>query len=363
LIIKKLGVPLVLLALAVIVVLVWRWTTPAPAVPVAIEVPQPPAQAASALAAAMAPVARTSAWEFCGASSSVPRDVERASSASAAEVLALLPPALGSQALAAARQRMLDALRAGDTRSRGAAIVLKSAAAANASQRAMAGPALARLARETDDATVMGWAVSLCMGAGGADHCNGLDGSDWQTLEPDNAAGGMAFVAEEAEAKDEVMRSLPQAGRYWLHAGQMVAAVIRAVPRSEPGYLRLALALEAAVQEAGVLEPLMKGVVEACRPAPAAGTPRQGECDALARLMVERGDSLRAQAIGLRIGELAGWPANRLASLRAEHDHLAALSPVYDPQQPFSCASVEAGLRWFEDVAREGEPNSLRQRR
>jgi hypothetical protein len=361
--IKKLGVPLVLLALAVIVVLVWRWTTPAPDAPVSIDAARPPTQAASALAAAMAPVPRTSAWEFCGASSSVPRDLERASSVSAVEVFALLPPALGSQALAAARQRMLDALRAGDTRSRGAAIVLKNAAAANAAQRAMAGPALARLAHETDDATVMGWAVSLCMGASGADHCGGLDGSDWQALEPDNAAGGMAFVAEEAEARDEVMRSLPQARRYWLHAGQMVAAAIKAVPRSEPGYLRLALALEAAVQEAGVLEPLMKGIAEACRPAPAAGTPRQGECDALARLMVERGDSLRAQAVGLRVGELAGWPAARLASLRAEHDTLAALSPAYDPQQPFSCTSVEAGLRWFEDVAREGEPHSLRQRR
>jgi len=355
---KKLGVPLVLLVLAAIVLLVWRWTSPAPEVPLPVEAAKPPAEAASALAAAMAPVAQNSAWEFCGANSSVPRPVEHAPAGKAAEVLALLPPALGQQALAAARQRMLAALQAGDTRSRGAALVLK-----NASQRAIAGPALARLARETDDATVMGWAVSLCMGGSGAEHCGGLDSSDWQNLEPDNAAADMAFVAEEPDAKDEAMRSLPQARRYWLHAGQMVAAVIKALPPSEPGYLRLALAQEAAAQEAAVLEPLMKGLADACRPAPAAGKPRQAECDALARLLVERSDSLRAQAIGLTVGELAGWPAARLSALRAEQNALAALSPAYDPQQPFSCASVEAGLRWFDDVAREGEPNSLRQRR
>lgn len=362
---KKLGVPLVLLVLAAIVALVWRWTSPgyeAP-VPAAVEVARPPAEAASALAAAMAPVPQTSAWEFCGASTSVPRAVERAGPASAAEVLALLPPAQGRQALAAARERMLAVLQAGDTRSRGAAIVLKNASATTPAQRALAGPALARLARETDDATVMGWAVSLCMGASGADHCGGLDGSDWQSLESDNAAAGMAFLAEEPDVRDEVLRTMPQARRFWLHAGQMTSAAIKAMARGEPGYLRLALALEVAAQEAAVLEPLMKGVTDACRPAPAANTPRQVECDALARLMLERSDSRRAQVIGLRVGELAGWPAARLAALRAEQDALAALSPAYDVQQPFSCTSVEAGLRWFDDVAKEGEPNSLRQRR
>lgn len=361
---RKFGVPLVLLVLAGIVLMVWRLTSAPEAPAASADAARPPAEAASALAAAMAPPTRESAWEFCGASFTVPRPLDRTPPSSAAEVFALLPPEAGAQALAAARQRLLTSLQASvDVRARGAGIVLKDAAAATAAQRSLAGPAMARLARQSDDAVVMGWAVSLCQSAGGPDPCSGLDGSDWQALESDNAAASVALIVGEPDAKSEVMQTLPQAARYWLHAGQLTTAAIQATPSSEPGYLRLALALEAAAQEATLLEPLSKGAPDLCRPQPLAGTPAQRQCDALARLMLDSSDSLRTRAVGLKVAELAGWSAGRLATLRAEQDALAALSPAYDPQQPFSCASVEAGLRWFQDVAREGEPSSLRQRR
>jgi hypothetical protein len=166
----------------------------------------------------------------------------------------------------------------------------------------------------------------------------------WLTWASDPAVNALAN--EEA-----ISAGLRQSTAYADHLHALAGALLNAVPADVPPYLQLNLAVEAIGMQAAVGMNYMQFMFKRCKPPWPTGTDRQAECAQLAELMVKHGDSLMSHMMGTRLGELAGWPAPRVAALLAEQATLP---------QPLSCAVVQPLLKQIVDAARVGEMAALR---
>ena len=92
---------------------------------------------------------------------------------------------------------------------------------------------------------------------------------------------------------------------------------------------------------------------------------RQQECDKLARLLVDHGDSVHALSQAAQLAELAAWPRDKVEAVTRELQALTLPGAQWapDPQQPLSCASADGWQRHVADVAQLGELGALRARR
>ena len=138
----------------------------------------------------------------------------------------------------------------------------------------------------------------------------------------------------------------------------MTATVRAVLPPYLPPYLGVQIASEAFVLD-GALMDNVSAVLRRCgRAALAPQRAPRADCDRLAHLMVERGDSVLVALLGLRVAEGAGWPAPQVAALRKELEALR--TPFADWAQPHGCAAAQAQGRYFDTLAREGELAAMR---
>jgi hypothetical protein len=133
------------------------------------------------------------------------------------------------------------------------------------------------------------------------------------------------------------------------------------VPTDIPGYLQSTLAVDAMSRDAAFPGPPLALALERCAPLPG-GKATAGECDRLARLLVERSDSVLALMLGRELGEHIGWPAQQLQ--RLEHDVEVLQKQEHrwsvDERRPLGCETVEGQRSHIAAVEREGELAVLR---
>lgn len=342
--------------------------------PVGAQVHTPVGAQASASTTPSAPVARPTTpapialpasnaadaapWTLCGLGR-VPRPPGGPTSASGFDALRALPAPLGEQALADARERTAAALATGNPRQRAAALLLRGFYAPGRERLA---PAVGALAVRGGDAVVTRWALTLCAAAGRGTDCGGLPARELPSLEPDNAAAWLALAESEPAAAAEAWPRALQARRFDMHDGAFTATVVPAVPPDLPAYLVVALGVEALGIDIALAPPPLGPLFAHCRPAPPDGSVAQRECAAMAGLLLDSADTLRDRRVGLRLAELAAWPADRLAAARTGVVRLAEAQAAWAPEPGLDCAATDRYRRWFDDLGRYGEVRALQQR-
>jgi hypothetical protein len=331
--------------------------------------PPPPARTAQGLApaapvpavalAASSPVAGAVAgvFDLCGLGRvSVPAGAQ---DGSAAGGLDALPTPLGREPMEQARERMLATLRAGPPRARVAALLLAQPEPGDDAGRRTWAQALTQQALDSHDAVALAWAEQGCGHLADGPACRLSLIRERLRLEPDNGHHWAALADEDPGATDEAWRGLQQASR-WTEAPHALLLVTQAaLPQDVPAYLRLALGAEISSRAAALPSPGEGFLADQCALA-AAG--RREACDGLARVLVDRSDSLQLLVQGHRLGVAAGWAPARVDLVQREIQALGRQGPwSAAADQPLSCAGVEAWQRHLQALAAQGELAALRQ--
>ena len=232
--------------------------------------------------------------------------------------------------------------------------------------------ALVRLAERSADAWVYRAAVAHVCRSGntsaerGASPCARLSPSQWQQRDPSDAAPWL-WQAEIAAARQDaaaVDAALAQAARLpqlsspvgQLYGPLLAHADVRALPPlSRVGVLMGVIGVTAAL-------PIPVHVVTShCTTEKLMLPERRERCDALARLFVDQAPTLMQRAVGARLGERLGWPAERVRELE---DEKLALQQVRNDELKvkgiLSCAGIADVERFFRDQAAAGEVAALR---
>jgi hypothetical protein len=131
-------------------------------------------------------------------------------------------------------------------------------------------------------------------------------------------------------------------------------------------YLHLMMLVEGIGVEAALPESGAWAAGNLCRVSSAAplAPSRQALCRHVADVLTDSSDTLLARALGVRLGEKAGWSEARRAAVRAQTDaiHAVAYAPepgMVDLQQPYSCDGVQRLKSYVDAVADRGEVQTL----
>jgi len=325
-----------------------------------------PAAAGSSSASAALSTA-PSAFDLCGLGRVV---VPSGGSDREGGPLAALPAPVGRFPLAEAQARVGQVLAAGDAKQRVASRVLQPADEDSATVGAWARGLLAD-GLASGDAQAQRWAAAACPFLEDEARCRRQLARARVQAEPANALHWLHWASEEPEAADAAWAGLLRA-RYWREQPLGLAGLaVRALPADVPAYLQSTLAVDAMARDAAFPAPPLSIALERCRPAgggaPAATSPgvpgaSPGDCERLARLLVEKGDSVQALMLGRELGEHIGWTASRLQQLDQEVDHLQRQEHRWavDERRPLGCETVEGQRSHITAVEREGELPVLR---
>jgi len=278
------------------------------------------------------------------------------------DALDALPAPVGREPLAQARQALLARLHGGDASARVAGLLLDKPVLDDETARQAWAEALLQQARASQSAVALAWAEEACAYLPDGSACRLGLVRERLRLEPDNAHHWAALADEDPGAADEAWRGLLHAGRWQESPQALLVATQAALPRELPGYLRQALGVAVRTRAAALPAPGEGFVQERCRePQPG----RQQECDKLARMLVDHGDSVHALSQAAQLAELAAWPREQVAAITHELQALTRPGAQWapDPQQPLSCASADGWQRHVADVAQLGELGALRAHR
>ena len=104
------------------------------------------------------------------------------------------------------------------------------------------------------------------------------------------------------------------------------------------------------------LMPSLAPISRHCEAGRLVDTNRLQQCSAVAEVLVTHGSSWLHTLIGVRIGERVGWPEDRVAGIRKEHDAVASLQGEQGAlESALGCAGQAALRRHVQDLARVGE--------
>ncbi len=240
--------------------------------------------------------------------------------------------------------------------------------------------ALAQLATQSGDPVAYALAYASCGGAsskGRAPGCEAITAERWTAIDPDNGvawlrAAGAAAVSRDEAARVAALERAANAPRF----DHLDTALLR--PLASPSLARVTplerftvnLGANLAIVAIGSMP--SQAASEYCVPVrgtPAANTPPSAErtalCDRLATALIERDASFLGHAVGVRIAERVGWPADRLDPLKREHEALYMTRRNAPPEvnDTLSCASIEAQTRRYTDTLHLGERAALRRAR
>lgn len=343
-------------------------TAPAPEAPVVQEASQAPA-ATNTTATGTAPAA-SAAHELCGlgrivVGPPVAREQDRTP-------LAELPAPVGRFALHEAEARMAQALSAGDAKQRVAARMLQQPAEDDPAAQAAWAKSLVADALASRDPQALRWAGAACPFVEDDAACRLRLVRARVNAEPANALHWLEWAQEEPASAEAAWVGLQRA-QYWREqplglAGVAVRALVAAAP-DVPGYVQSTLATEAMARDVAFPAPPLTSVLQRCpaarpggRGANTANAQSSGACEQLARLLVERSDSVQGLMLGRELGAHVGWNAERLErlddevlTLQKQEHHWAV-----DARQPLGCQTVEGLQQHIAAVEREGELAVLR---
>ncbi|MCW5634837.1 MAG: hypothetical protein KIT17_16000 [Rubrivivax sp.] len=276
-----------------------------------------------------------------------------------------LPAAMGQYALQDAQARLVQALATGDARQRVAARLLQQPDDLDPGRQAAWARGLLAEGLASRDAQAMRWASAACTFVADEAACRRRLSRARVQAEPANALHWLDWANDEPEAAAAAWAGLARASYWREHPLALAGLAVRGLGADLPAYLHATLAMEAMMRDAAFPAPPLTPVLERCGPrpdaavAPAAGA---GECERLARLLVEHSDSVQGLMLGRELGERLGWPADRLQRLDAEVQELQKQEHRWsvDERRPLGCATVEGQREHIVAVEREGELEALR---
>jgi len=242
------------------------------------------------------------------------------------------------------------------------------AAPAPVAETAAATRALARLARRSDDATVMSWALAVCSRQTQASaDCKRISARDLARLAPDDAQSWLAVAAMPGlpiAGQELALQKAGQAARFGGQDQQLPLALDSAWPTELPGYLRPEILVAALGVELGLGLPFLQMTAAMCGRDALQNDGRRASCEAMARQMQAQGRTLLAAGLARGLGQRLGWPEAELAAMAEESKSLfQAVPQTAEVDQPYSCDAVEDTRQWFQAIARDGELAELRRRR
>jgi len=224
----------------------------------------------------------------------------------------------------------------------------------NTNERAL--QPLARVAVGSRDPETYALGFHRC---GSAEACAQFSSARWAQLEPDNAVPWL-YEAESALRRNDpagVDIALQRASKARTLEPYM-ATPLRLIDtpeiRSAPPLQASAAVIALTGMAAAMPFPNLQLVMEYCTATAKGAAQRKQVCSDLAEVFTERSTALLGMAIGARIAEQAGWPNERVAAIRARVEALQRVQTM-DPKEPYSCAAMERGHRYFADFGRLGE--------
>jgi len=299
---------------------------PPSSLPLELKVPAVPAQAA--------------VWDLCGIGR-MPRP------AGAAKLnddgLRELPPHLGAEPAAEALFQTAVRMGDGDARSRAAAVLLFGFDA----QGQPLPQALEQLAAQNDDAAASAWAALRCQGEAACQSAT----ERWTLREPGNAAAWLLWLRHHPGRTGDMEQALAHATHFDSQEDALLAATLAAVPPATPAYLEPALWVYAIGVQAALPMPQLHEAGTFCPLSALASPARRSACEQLARVMTAPDGDLVVLWAGARLAERLAWPAESLQELQQRLKQAQAPKAGLDPEQPLSCASVDALRKTLKDRA------------
>jgi hypothetical protein len=271
----------------------------------------------------------------------------------------------------AAREKLRSSLVASsDVRQQALGLGLQTTAAASEEHidSAVALSALATLAASSEDPVVYAIALRVCAEAAittSNTACDAISSNGWARSDPDNAVPWLELANEadrrqdfSAEAED--FHRAAVAHRFDSDMSSVLAIAAPAMPsglsRLEQYYLYSGL-----IGFQSMVGPYAHSAL-GCSSFARANSDLMKDCRAIAENMVASGQNLTDLGVGTRLGEAAGWPAQRVAALQREQ-HALMMLVLGDPRDfdvPLSC---QKALRQMDRVTRwavAGEIPTLR---
>jgi hypothetical protein len=150
-----------------------------------------------------------------------------------------------------------------------------------------------------------------------------------------------ALARGDADAASAALAHAAEANVIGARTGALLATAAAALPQGMP--LLEQTAVLAALAELGTHHASagLEVIDTACAAAELQGGTRRAQCDALATMLVERGQSSAAVTAGVQLGERLGWPAARTAAvLRAQRAALDASMRFVSSPQALACGSL-----------------------
>ncbi|MBK9135314.1 MAG: hypothetical protein IPM15_13505 [Betaproteobacteria bacterium] len=267
-----------------------------------------------------------------------------------------LPAPVGRFAFEDAQRRLLQTLAGGDARLRVAAGLLQQPTPGDPAAEAAWARGLVADALASRDAQALRWAATACPFVDDEGACRRRLVRARVQAEPANALHWLDWAAEEPGSADAAWAGLARA-QYWReHPLGLAGVLLAAVPPDVPGYLIGSLSMEAMARDAAFPAPPLDPALQRCRGVTGP------DCERLARLLVERGDSVQSLMLGRELGEHAGWAPAQLQRL---DDEVAALQKqehhwAVDDKRPLGCETIERQRQHIAAVQRDGELAVLR---
>ncbi len=320
---------------------------------------------------------REKVWDLCGVGR---LPIPPAVVASGIESMIDLPKHLGEDPLNAARRALFAAMDNGSPRAQGVVMLWRVQQAHSASyQQAVAASAppnaslpddirarslqvVAKLAAAAEhDALLATWLLALCDNDA---VCQAEAKARWLRADPDNGLARAQALEAKAPPASQVQarKNISQAQSFQSRFGSLSATVLANMPPEVPLYVQQVLLLEAVSMDGAFGLPLgLSSLMDLCR-APT-GAVAHSECDAIARLMVERSDTLLTHRLGLSMGERLGWPKADVQERRARTQSTDLGPEMSWLFEPYSCASAKTMRTWVLELAEKGEMALLLERR
>lgn len=235
---------------------------------------------------------------------------------------------------------------------------------------------LIRIALGTSDPSAYAEATHACRGVGAADTsvaagqsaCRQLSARHWAALEPGNGDAWLHVAGEASAAGDqagvaEAVYRLGQSTSFRARFGVSAAALLEESMPGAPA-ARLQIAVELIGEDAARPLPAHQALRSFCSLAAVSDANRRQLCDAAAQALVTHGDTEAALALGRSVGQRVGWPADRIARLRAEEQVLRNANieraTADDGPEVMSCAAIERMAQIMHAVAMRGEIGASR---
>jgi len=227
-------------------------------------------------------------------------------------------------------------------------------------------PPLVSLAMRTGDATVYAFAQQACLRRNAKDSgspCALLSDEQGARLDPDNGEAWLR-VADGARLRgetDNMIAALHRVAASPVHDARefgFYALAMEALPAGMADAERLKVSLGLIGIQSSLALSSHQSINTHCTEALAREVNRRPLCEALAEHLVSRASLLIDTAIGTRIGERAGWSAERFERARARFHALSTAQHRQIenvPGGPVSCDAMRIAERWWMDTARLGE--------